>query len=172
MKRQHQQRRKQLSRLRADQCLRLWEAGYSFRRIGEEVGISGKQACVLVRAQIERAAERRPEAQEMAFDRAELRLQHDFSRTERVIADAEQIADPAKKAAVILAAIRTRARLAEREAKMHGYDRRDDAESIGRGIGDRLADEFRSMPSAELEREVAAYTQGREDEAKMNGQLE
>jgi hypothetical protein len=73
---------------------------------------------------------------------------------------------------VILAAIRTRARLAEREAKMFGYDRRDDAESIGRGIGDRIADEFRSMSSAELERELAAYTQGREDEAKINGQVE
>jgi hypothetical protein len=49
-----------------------------------------------------------------------MRLERDFTRSERIIADAERIEDVARRSAVVLAAIRTRVRLAEREAKLHG----------------------------------------------------
>ncbi len=45
-------------RLRADDCVRLWESGLSFCAIGERVGISHQQAHRLVHGVLERLSDR------------------------------------------------------------------------------------------------------------------
>jgi hypothetical protein len=52
---------------------------------------------------------------------------------------------------------------------MYGYDRRDDAESVGKGIGSSLSEELRSMSNEELARALNAYRQGVDDAATTNG---
>ncbi len=88
------------------------------------------------------------------------------------IADAEQIQDPAKRIPLVLAALRTRVRLLQCSARMYGYNRNNDAESMGRGIGSSLGERLRTMSDEELDRELAAYRVGYDDAAKMNGHVE
>jgi hypothetical protein len=123
---------------------------------------------VLIYKQLEQAAERRPEMQDAAFDRDEMRLQRDFTRSEKAIADAEAIQDPEKRVPLVLAVLRTRTRLLQRSARMYGYDRNDDAESMGKGIGSSLGEQLRTMSDEELDRELAAYQIGVDDGQKMD----
>jgi uncharacterized protein (DUF2267 family) len=128
---------------------RVWEAGMSFRAIGEQVGISTTQAHTLVKAVLARISDRviplEPEVLADLVERQRMRLDRAYSRQERIIARAEQLGDVKEEAIIVDRAIRSQLRTLEREARLLKLDRQDDAESVGKAVGTSISDELRTM---------------------------